>query len=198
MTKYNACTLTTSGNILTPALRLLYPYPGLFKTTQVKGEGAFKFRGNGIIPKEADLSILLAKIEEIITEELGPAGSAKRKATKHRTPILNTEEDRKFGHLADDYPVMIRPNANEDRKPGVVGPTLIAVPEDKAPDELYDGRWARFSLNVYWYKAKGGGSAGVGLGLNNVQLLDHDEPLSPGRVAPEREFEMADGLEGLE
>lgn len=53
------------------------------------------------------------------------------------------------------------------------------------PREIYGGRWCRISVTVKAYDNK---SKGVGVYLNSVQVLDHDEPFG-GRGPARNDFE---------
>lgn len=188
----SAFKIEKTGNIMLPKCRILYP--NLFKPTQVKGQGKAKYRITLLIPKKADIDLLIETIDEIARENLG----SKLKTAKWRNPLLDTADEPRFSDIADDFPYMIRPNS--DNRPQVVGPSMKVIEEDQEADEVYGGRWGRASINAYWYSADKSPVPGVGLGLSNVQLLDHDEPLGGGRVAASAEFEQVgeDELEGME
>lgn len=171
--------IETTGNIMTPKGRCLYP--DVFKATQVKGQGKFKYRITLLIPKGADISVLEKEIAD------ASADFVKAKI-KWDNPLHKTKDEPKLAELADEFPYFIR--ANADNRPQVVGPSLKIINEDAGADEVYGGRHARISVGVYSYKDKPGN--GVGLGLSNVQFLDHDEPLGGGRVAASAEFEAVD------
>lgn len=181
-----------TGNIMTPKGRILYP--NLFTPTQVKGQGKSKYRISLLLPKKAGIDLLVDTIDEIAKDKLG----SKFKTAKWRNPLIRTEDEPRFAELADDFPFMIRPNS--DNRPQVVGPSLRVITEDQEADEVYGGRWGRVSINPYWYSADKSPVPGVGLGLSNVQLLDHDDPLGGGRVSADAEFEAVgeDAPEGME
>jgi hypothetical protein len=93
--------------------------------------------------------------------------------------------------MADDFPWMLRCQAKF--KPDVVTPKGDRTyTEDEEADEVYGGRWARFSVRPYWWKHATGG-VGVSFGLQNVQMLDHDDPIAGARVKGTAEFEPAEG-----
>lgn len=181
-----------TGNIMMPKCRMVYP--NLFQPTQVKGQGKAKYRISLLIPKAADIALLTDTIRDIAKDALG----SKLNSTKWRNPLIKTADEPRFSEIADDFPWMVRPNS--DNRPQVVGPSLKAILEDQEADEVYGGRWCRVSLNPYFYSADKSPVPGVGLGLSNVQLLDHDEPLGGGRVTAEAEFEAVEAgeLEGME
>jgi hypothetical protein len=81
-------------------------------------------------------------------------------------------------------------NLSSNTAPGVVDAVKAVVHDEK---QAYAGRWARISANPFAYDGKGG--KGVSLGLNNVQLMRHDQPLS-GKPRAEDEFdEVAEEME---
>lgn len=181
-----------TGNIMIPKSRMVYP--NLFTPTQVKGQGKSKYRVSFLIPAKANIDLLRETVRDVAKDALG----SKLSTTKWRNPLLKTADEPRFAELADDFPVLIRPNS--DNRPQVVNPALKVVMEDQEADEVYGGRWARASISVYWYSADKSPVPGVGLGLSNVQLLDHDEPLGGGRVQAEAEFEAVgeDDMAGME
>jgi hypothetical protein len=71
-------------------------------------------------------------------------------------------------------------------------PTIVdaAVKELNPADyrrEIYSGRWATVSVNLFAYEQQTG--SGIGLGLGNVQLLKHDTRLGTARPKPDEEFD---------
>lgn len=190
----SAYLVESTGNLMLPKSRMLYP--DLFKATQVKGQGKFKFRITLIIPKKSDIELLHEMVMDTAKDALG----RKLDTTKWRNPILDTKDEPRLADYAADFPVMLRPNS--DNRPQVITPSLRQINEEEAPDELYHGRWCRSSIGVYWYSADKSPIPGVGLGLSNVQLLDHDDPINvgSGRVQAEAEFEAVgeDDMAGME
>jgi hypothetical protein len=92
--------------------------------------------------------------------------------------------------------ILVRANSRvseTSRPPGVVGPT-------RGPDgmferisdlrEIYGGRWAKASIDAYYYNIKGKNN-GVTFGLSNVQLLKHDSRFGAMRPPAEDDFEDA-------
>lgn len=86
---------------------------------------------------------------------------------------------------------MIRANASTKHPPGVVGSTKGAngkfpiITDDR---EVFGGRWARATVEAFYYNHKTGGK-GVTLGLVNVQLLKHDTKFGGAITAPEQDFD---------
>ncbi len=178
---YDSCTLTKTGNIILPRARLYYP--ALFTPQLPQGEtdqSKAKYQLSLLVPKKADMKLVINRVEEVIGENLTPE---KRKNTKVKKPFLKTEEQPRIAEYAEDFPVLLRMNSKQ--RPGVVDAQGNPVVDES---EVYSGRWARVSVRVYWYDHPTGGK-GVSLGLQNVQILENDEVLAGGRVRAEDEFE---------
>ena len=69
-------------------------------------------------------------------------------------------------------------NVSTIRKPQIVDRARQPLTD---PEKVYSGAWAICSLNAYGYKAKG--NTGIGLGLNNVQIVADDERFGGGSSA---------------
>jgi hypothetical protein len=134
-------------------------------------------------------------IEDLIVDNV-PA--AKRATTKVKRPLLATADQPRWAEYADDFPIFIRCSAAKYR-PDVISPnSKDVIKEEQEADEVYFGRWARFSIRPYFWRHDTGGH-GVSLGLQNVHLLDHDEPIAAGKVSGLSDFASAnDGLGDLE
>jgi hypothetical protein len=179
-----AFVIESSGNIMTPKSRIMYP--SLFEPTQVKGQGKAKFRLTLLLPAKSNIDVLREAVMACAKDALG----SKLSTTKWRNPLIKVADEPRLSEVADDFKYLIRPNS--DNRPQVVLPNKTVVDTSDAPDEVYGGRWGRASISVYWYSADKSPVPGVGLGLSNVQLLDHDDPLGGGRVAAESEFDEVD------
>lgn len=192
-----------SGNVILPAARMMYG--SLFTATRPSKSETnpkkFQYSISLLLPAGVDLSVLEAEIKSLFE---GNVPEAKRKATAWRNPIMKTAEDGSLAQYADEYPTLLRMNAKqfqkdgkERAKPEVIDARGVAVPVADEPQETYNGRWCRVSINPYWYPANDG-KAGVSLGLVNVQLLWHDDPLAGGKAKASSDFEPVEGLEEAE
>lgn len=196
MTALNTARKLPTGNILLPEGRMMYP--ALFRATLPRGETDPK-KGSWqitlLFPKDTDLTALEKAIDDVIAENL----TEKQRATaKVKRPILLTADQARLAELAEDFPRMVRLGAKEYKRDGgkrqapqVLDPAMQEVHEDDEADMVYAGRWARATCNPFFYDHDTGGK-GVSLGLANVQLLRHDEPLEAGRVKGTAEFEAVD------
>lgn len=193
MVDLTKCEKSPSGNVVTAKGRGCYP--NLFEAVLPQGETDVKkkrFQISVVFPTAADLGLLNEAVEAAAVAEWG---EDYKKKFKVRKPFLKTEDHPKIGVNAAEFPVLIR--TNSPTRPQIVRADKSVVGDDQR-DEVYAGRWMRISVRPYTYDHKTGGK-GVSLGLQNVQLLDHDEPLAAMRPNADEEFapvEVAGGSSG--
>ncbi len=189
MVDFNACRMTSAGNIVTPKARLSYPYLLEPSPTSKTKDGKNKYTLAILIPPSADISMLKKAAGEAAIEEFG----AEKVKTlmglgQFNTPFLDafaksrTEKNPAGDEQFRDW-VLIR--ATSVQKPGIVDASANNIDD---ASQVYPGRWACVSLRPFTYQARAGGHAGVSFGLQNVQLLDHDTPLAGSAVRAEDEF----------
>lgn len=191
MSKYLACTKTKSGNIILPRGRMMYPdfyVPSLPQGETDKEKARYKV--TIIFPKGADLALINDEVE---VKAVDKWGSDYKKKYKVKKPFLKSEDQPKMGDLAENFPVFVRCNSKD--RPQVIRADMSNVDEAKGAEEVYPGRWALVSVRPYAYDHPTGGK-GVSLGLQNVQLLDHDERLAGARPQAQDEFEAIEGAAG--
>lgn len=191
-------TKAQSGNLLVIG-RLMYAafFTSVPPSKNERDPKKFQYGTSLLIPGVIDLTLLNQEIQAIFEANVPPA---QRATTKWKNPLLSTAEDGgKLSIYADDYPILIRPNSKQfERKTGKerAKPELIDAqrnainPADEAT-QTYNGRWARLSVQPYWYPANDG-KPGVALGLVNGQLLWHDDPLAGGKVKASSDFDAID------
>lgn len=171
-----------TGNLMTPKCRIVWP--SLFVATAMKGQSQenAKYQVTLLIPKDADIAVLKTAAAEAATEKFPKVKNGLR------SPFRKTEEKDNLAELAEDFPFYI--TARSKDRPGVVGPNGKPVDD---PEQVYSGRWAKASIQAFAYDNSG--NKGVSFGLQNVQLLDNDDPLAVGggRVSAEAEFEAVEG-----
>jgi hypothetical protein len=196
--KYRKATVNDRGNLFTPAGRIMYA--NLFVPSspdrEDNSQSKLQYGLTLLIPAGYDLSEIEKAVDRTIDEKHKPANATLR--AKIKRPILETAGIQSLAALAEEYPYCLRlsakaydKNGQKRQRPGVVNAKLEIVDEESAPDECYNGRWARCSVREYPWTHKTGG-AGVSLGLNNVQLLAHDDPLAGGKARAEDEFEAVE------
>jgi hypothetical protein len=170
-------------------------------------EKKFTYQATLLVPPGTDFSALDAEVDRLFKDNVV---EAKRATTKWKRPPVNKTADQgALALYAEDYPTTVRANSRAfDRSgkpraaPSVVDAKGMPVPADREADETYNGRWARISVNPYWYDND---DKGVSLGLVNVQLLWNDDPLAGGKAKASSDFEPVEGalddmgeLEGFE
>lgn len=186
------CIMSPSGNVITASGRLCYPH--FFQATLPMNETDPKkarFQTSMVFPKDADLSLLKKLVEDTITAkwpEYPKCQQDPKKYLKIRKPFLKTVEHPKIGVDPEAFPVLIR--TSSPTRPQIIRGDGSPVTEFESED-VYAGRWARLSLRLYAYPKNDSPNIGKGVsfGLQNVQLLDHDEPLAQMRPLAETEFE---------
>lgn len=175
-----------TGNLMSPVCRMLWP--SLFAPTKMRDQSddQLKHQITILIPKDANIDALKTAAQEAATEKFGA-----KKVSGIRSPFRKTEEKDRLVEFAEDYPLYI--TARSKDRPGVVGPNGKSVDD---PEQVYSGRHCRISMQAFAYDTAG--NKGVSFGLQNVQLLDHDDPLNVGggRVAAESEFDAVEGVSG--
>lgn len=194
MMDFNTCIRLESGNIRSPKIKLTFPYlltpnPKAKKKDR-NGQEYLSYTTGVLIPPTADIGLLKTVAKEKAIEEFGSAAKIKefQDRGKWNSPFLDafqkSQTDRNpAGDAWMKGWTLLRISSKS--KPGVVDRFGNNV-DDEA--EVYGGRWAFVTLAPHAYPSIDGGKPGVGFWLQNVQLLDHDEPLGGGRVAASAEF----------
>ena len=154
-------------------------FPQLFE--RGSEEYGAKYGTTILLPPELDLTPIKHALLEVAIEKWG---TDKKKWPKMRTTpatvIKRCEDKDLFSGAFPDWHFI---NLSSKDQPGVIDANLRDVTD---PREAYPGRWAMISANAYvWDNSFG---KGVSLGLNNVQLRKHDDPLG-GRARPQDEFD---------
>jgi hypothetical protein len=133
---------------------------------------------------KAKLVALEKAVEQVAIQKFGPDAPKLLKSGKLRSPLRDGDIDRE-----DDptYAGKIFLNANSTRQPGVVDAKLNPVFEEQ---EAYSGCTFRASVAVFPYEAKG--NKGVGVGLNNLQVVAKGERIDGRRSAADEFSEFAE------
>jgi hypothetical protein len=185
-------TLTKSGNILTPKGR--GAYVSFFTPRGVKGDenSEPKYSVSLLIPAKADVQVMVDAVNSTIEDRWGTTKS------KIKKPFLKMEDhvesfaqdEDLYEQFIKDFPFFIR--CASKYKPDVLFGNGSKCEE---PEEAYSGRWMRLSVRPYAWEHTMNGK-GVSFGLQNAQLLDHDEKMGGGRARAEDEFDPVDVAEG--
>lgn len=180
MVDFTKCRVSASGNIITAKGRL--SFCNTLTVPKEDKKGKLKFGTSFIIPPNHNLDILIDAVKKCAEEKWG-AGKLPKNL---KNPLLKADDHDYEGY--DEGWILLRPTSIQ--KPGIVNAAGANVEDDS---EIYPGRWAILSLRPFTYDVDG--NRGVSLGLQNVQLLDHDANIA-GRTRAEDEFEAVEMPEG--
>lgn len=183
---YKACRVLESGNIILPRGRMAYP--SLFRPSLSKGEtdeSKAKYQITLLLPGDVNLDPVKARVKELIDDNLTPAMQEKHKVAR---PFKKTAEAKTLAEYADEFPILLRMNASQQNKPQVISAAAQNIDDET---EVYAGRWCFVSCRPFFYDHPTGGK-GISLGLQNVQLLEHDDVIAGGRARAEDEFVPVD------
>lgn len=191
-----------TGNVMTPKGRILWFSVFAPRKDKKKADSAGKYELNLLFPKDSVHDVLKDRVTEAGKEKFPKAfADAKGKTPSSlKSPFKKTAENDKLvnaleeaGFKVEDFPVYYAARSKD--RPGLIGPNAKVVDD---PEQVYSGRWARMSVDAFGYDVDGG--KGIALGLQNIQLLDHDEPLvvGGGRAQASSEFEAVEGAGGNE
>lgn len=128
--------------------------------------------------RQVGLSALIKAIDEVAISKFGPnyKQDKKLKMPLHDGDVDQSDKSEYAGC------VYINANASKDRQPGIVDIKLQPVFEEK---EAFSGCFYRASVSVFAYE--GATYRGVGIGLNNVQVVKKG-PRIDGRADAAKEF----------
>lgn len=169
---FKKCRETKSGNVVTPKARM--SFPSLFTPRTPPGSDKAKYQLSLLIPADCDISLLKQAAQKAAKEKWGD-----KMPKQLKSPFLDAGDHEYEGYVAG----MVLIRANSLQKPGVINAAGEHVTDES---EVYPGRWCCASLRAFAYDTSG--NRGVAFGLQNVQLLDHDEPIG-GRSRAEDDFE---------
>ncbi len=174
---FKACRTSKAGNIITPKCRMSFPVLFDPKSPPNQPDAKKRFSVALLIPPGCDLDLLKAAAKAAATEKWGD-----KKPANLKNPLLDAGKYEYNGYV--EGWTLLRPTTLN--KPGLVGPNGENISDES---EVYAGRWCVASLRAYAYDVSG--NRGISFGLQNIQLLDHDESLG-GRAKAEDEFAPVD------
>lgn len=177
-------------------------HPAILKPRTEKDEetGAEKtsYQIGLLFPPGTDTAPFHAALKAAMVHKFGPDTAQWPKLKRKPKDVIkdfaeyNSERDKP---LPGDWAgwIMVRANADVKHPPNVVGP--VKGPDGKFPRitddrEVYGGRWARMTIDAFFYNSPKGGK-GVTFGLNNVQVLKHDTNFGGAVTAAEEDFDDA-------
>lgn len=176
-----------AGVIITPVCRA--SFPTLLKAKAVEEGGKEKFSIVLVFSEDVDKSWIKAAIKEAGEEKWGDKFLEYYKSPKFRRPVKEADDDEKRRYEAGAWYL----NAYSDVKPGCV--FKYADPETgkakrmtdaEIAEMIYPGALVRASIRLFGYENKG---KGIGVAVNNIQLIDSTTPRLDSRVKAEDEFE---------
>lgn len=180
--------------IFTPKIRMVYPTLLEPKINKKFPTNPPKFSALGLVPKDATIDVLKAEVMKIAVGLYGNDWQKKAQddpAFAVKMPIKKTANYEKLAEYAEDFPFFINVSANQDYPPALFGPDTKPL-ANRSATEVYGGRWAIFAVNVWGPKPENKNvNRFVSIGVQRVQLLDHDEPIATGRIG------TAEGFEGV-
>lgn len=184
-----------TGEYFTPRVRFVYPVFLEPKINKKFPTNPPKYSGIALVPKDADISVITAEVSRYAASLYGADWKAKAQedpALAVKMPVKKTANYEKLKEYAADYPLFLNVSANADFPPAVFGPDKKPIAKDST-GEVYGGRWGVMALNVWGPKPENKNvNRFVSLGLQRVQLLDHDEPIATGRIGTADGFDAAD------
>lgn len=181
-----------TNDYFTPKIRMVYPAILEPKVNRKYPNNAPKFGLTGLVPKSANIDVIVAEIARIAKNLWGESWKDK----EVKIPVKKTAIFDKLAEYADEYPFLLRMSAPADYPPVVFGPDAKPLVR-RDPSEVYGGRWAVCALNIWGPKPENKDvNRFVSMGLQRIQLLDHDEPIATGRVQTAEGFEAYAGESG--
>jgi hypothetical protein len=140
-------------------------------------------------PDHPGIDLLETAINAAVTARFGPKPEwPKRLRGLHYDPIVKDCGD--FPAIGIREPGWCFVRATTQDAPGIVNARVEPIAKADLRSEVYSGRWADVTYNVFCYERQTG--SGVSLGLNNIRLLKHDDRLGAARPKPEDEFDPED------
>lgn len=169
---------TNPTKVITGKCRLSYEH--VWEAASINGSEP-KYSACILIPKsdKATLAKIKAAMEAAVQEGIKNKWKG-RKPANLKLPLRDGDEERPDD---DAYAGCCFLNANGKRQPGIVDLARNPILDR---DEVYSGCWCRFSLGFYPFSASG--NNGVAVGLNHLQKVADDTPLS-GRSRAEDDFD---------
>jgi hypothetical protein len=170
--------------VITPEVILSYPH--LFEPQTPPNSTKAKYSTAIVVPAGVDISDLKKTALEVGQSRWKNFPDGVRKGKFH-WPFRDDAEDIEEKGYPEGSQFF---NASSKKRPGVVS----VVPDPATgkpmlvddPERIYPGIIARVSVTFYTFDVSG--NKGVGVGLNNVQIIRDGERLD-GRLDPSDEFE---------
>lgn len=169
-----------STKVITGKVR--FSYVNIFKSRSFQTGQEEKFSICLLIPKKDKATVEAIKKAIEAAKKQGAADKWGGKIPANlKLPLRDGDAER--AEEAEEYKGMYFLNANSSQKPGIID---VYKNEILDPTEVYSGCWGRASINFFPFNSNG--NKGIGVGLNNIQKLNDDEPLGGARASAEDDF----------
>lgn len=165
-----------SVKVVLPPCRMSFPH--FFEPQDT--DGGPRYQGNFLFPPKSDLRKLEDAMDDVMTDFFGHKDDWPRGRTD-RLPneVIRDATEKKYEGYKEGWKFI---KASSKDPIGIVDANREEVSN---PRDIYGGRWCRISVTVRAYDNK---SKGVGVYLNSVQVLDHDEAFG-GRGPAKDDFD---------
>ena len=158
-------------------------YPHLFEPRMNQNKTAEEYSCALILdPDEPSTEKLLELVEKVAIDRFGPKAPRLLENKRLKHPVHDGDEKEDDEAFAGKYYV----NCKSRRQPEVVDQSVQPILD---PDEVFGGCYVNVTVGLYAYDQEGG--KGVGVGLNNVQLIEKGDRITGAKSAAE-EFEALD------
>lgn len=155
-----------SGEFITPLGILAWPQVLTAKATKGDASGRLRFTANLLLPKVANIELLLEEQEKAL---IGRFGVKARTNKKLRRAVVPTTDEPAFEPYVEKFPYYVKAANNAPRRPQVYDGKEEFIGD---ADQIYSGRAAIIGGTFYAYE-----QGGVKFGLDRVILGAHGEPL---------------------
>lgn len=167
--------------VVLPPCRMSFPW--LFKPQDT--DGGPRYQLNMLFPPKTDFKKFEDALYDCMEDLFGKDAKKWPKGRNDRGPdqVIRDATEKEYEGYKEGW--FFVKAASKDPV-GIVDARRDPVTNER---EVYGGRWCRCSVTVVAYDNK---SKGVGVYLNSIQLLDHDEQFG-GRGEAKNDFEDWDG-----
>jgi hypothetical protein len=186
--------------IRTPMFRMSFPtLPPMPPRKDDQGNESFQL--SMLFPAETDQAPFRTALKEAMKAKFGPDPTQWPRIKQ--TPDLVIKDFFEYNRnsktpLGGDWRGWLLIRANSRAAPTIKPPNVVGGvrgADGKFPvitdlREIYGGRWARATIDAYYFDIKNKNS-GVTFGLSNVQLLRHDKRFAGDRPDAEQDFDDA-------
>jgi len=187
MADLKKCAVAPNGDIITPEGRMSFADDCHKGKKNEKGE--MRYPLSMLFPPGSDLKLLKKKMFDVaMTKVSGDDAEKTAKAKKYVEDKFLDPVEKNAGAEFEGWTLL---RLTAAKKPGFIFANGKDVSSDDYDTEIYSGRWARVSSDPFWFDVKT--NKGVAVGLQNVQLLRHDDPIGGAKPRASDQFEAGEG-----